>query len=98
MSVLAERQGLTQDHIIGLIDRPAGLFTKQELAALDLAEALFRESAGAYGANPELMNRLHEHFSDGALVELCWAIGQYIGLGKMIAFLGLEREDKSDGG
>ena len=98
MSVLAERQGLTQDHIIGLIDRPTGLFTKQELAALDLAEALFRESAGADGANPELMNRLHEHFSDGALVELCWAIGQYIGLGKMIAFLGLEREDKSDGG
>ncbi|MDD9904879.1 MAG: hypothetical protein OXT06_15015 [Rhodospirillaceae bacterium] len=38
------------------------------------------------------MARLREHFTDGALVELCWAIGQFIGLGKMIAFLGLERE------
>jgi alkylhydroperoxidase family enzyme len=83
---------LTQDHIIGLIDRPAGLFTEQELAALDLAEALFRENAGTAGADPDLMARLREHFTDGALVELCWAIGQFIGLGKMIAFLGLERE------
>lgn len=77
---------------MGLIDRPDGLFTDQELAALDLAEALFRESAGAAGADPDLMGRLRTHFSDGALVELCWAIGQFIGLGKMIAFLGLERE------
>ena len=92
MSVLAERQGLTQDHIVGLIDRPAGLYTDQELAALELAEALFRESAGAAGADPDLMSRLREHFTDGALVELCWAISQFIGLGKMIAFLGLERE------
>ena len=38
------------------------------------------------------MARLREHFTDGALVKLCWAIGQFIGLGKMIAFLGLERE------
>lgn len=83
---------MTQDHIIGLIDRPAGLFTEQELAALDLAEALFRENAGTAGADPGLMARLREHFTDGALVELCWAIGQFIGLGKMIAFLGLERE------
>ncbi len=83
---------MTQDHIIGLIDRPAGLFTEQELAALDLAEALFRENAGTAGADPSLMAQLREHFNDGALVELCWAIGQFIGLGKMIAFLGLERE------
>lgn len=92
MSVLAERQGLTDEHIAGLIDRPEGLFTDQELAALDLAEALFREDAGAAGANTDLMKHLRTQYSDGALVELTWAIGQFIGLGKMIAFLGLERD------
>lgn len=38
------------------------------------------------------MQRLRTQFEDGALVELTWAIGQFIGLGKMIAFLGLERD------
>ena len=92
MSVLAERQGLTDAHIAGLVDRPAGLFTDQESTALDLAEALFRADAGAAGASRELMQHLRTQFSDGALVELTWAIGQFIGLGKMIAFLGLERD------
>ncbi len=92
MSVLAERQGLTDEHIAGLVDRPAGLFTDQESTALDLAEALFRADAGAAGASRELMQHLRTQFSDGALVELTWAIGQFIGLGKMIAFLGLERD------
>ena len=92
MSVLADRQGLTDQRIAGLADRPTDLFTDQELAALELAEALFREDAGASGANQDLMKRLRAQFSDGALVELTWAIGQYIGLGKMIAFLGLERD------
>ena len=63
------------------------------MAALDLAEALFRADAGQAGADAALMDRLHLQFTDGALVELTWAIGQFIGLGKMIAFLGLERDD-----
>ena len=95
MSVLAERQGLTDEHISGLADKPTGLFTDQELAALELAEALFKEDAGKSGANQELQSRLRAHFSDGALLELTWAIGQYIGLGKMIVFLGLERDGKT---
>jgi hypothetical protein len=41
------------------------------------------------------MNHLRTQFSDGALVDLTWAIGQFIGLGKMIAFLGLERDTKT---
>jgi len=62
---------------------------------LNLAEALFRENAGAAGSNADLMNHLRTQFSDGALVDLTWAIGQFIGLGKMIAFLGLERDIKT---
>ena len=88
---MAKQQGITDRHIAELVDRPPGLFTDQELAALDLAEALWNDAGGA-GANDELMQRLRTHFTDGELVELVWAIGQYIGLGKMVAFFGLERD------
>ena len=89
---MAKQQGITERHITELIDRPPGLFTERELAALDLAEALWHDAGGA-GADAKLMPRLRTHFSDGELVELVWAIGQYIGLGKMVAFFGLERDD-----
>jgi hypothetical protein len=62
LSVLAERQGLTDEHIMGLVDKPAGLFTQQELVALELAETLFRADAGAAGADPALLDRLRSHF------------------------------------
>ena len=88
---MAKQQGITEEHIAELETRPPGLFTNQELAALDLAEALWN-NAGQAGVNKELMDRLHSEFTDGQLVELVWAIGQYIGLGKMVAFLGLERD------
>lgn len=90
MSALAKQQGITDKHIAELEHRPPGLFTNQELAALDLAEALWF-NAGKAGANEELMRRLHAEFTDGQLVELTWAIGQYIGLGKMVAFFGIDR-------
>ncbi len=88
---MAKQQGITDRHIAELEERPEGLFTNQELAALDLAEALWN-NAGQAGVNKELMDRLHAEFTDGQLVELVWAIGQYIGLGKMVAFFGLERD------
>ncbi len=87
---MAKQQGLDDAHIAGLVDRPAGLFNEAELAALDLAEALWA-NAGRAGADAALRARLQWHFSDAAIVELVWAIGQYIGLGKMIAFTGIER-------
>jgi alkylhydroperoxidase family enzyme len=62
------------------------------LATLDLAEALWANAGGA-GADEALMRRMHEQFSDAELLELTWAIAQYIGLGKMVAFLGLERDE-----
>ena len=89
---MAKQQGITDEHIAELEHRPPGLFDERELAALDLAEALWND-AGKAGVNTDLMQRLHAHFSDGELVELTWAIGQYIGLGKMIAFFGIEREE-----
>ena len=88
---MAKQQGITDQHIAELEERPPGLFTDQELAALDLAEAIWN-NAGQAGVNKDLMSRLKKHFTDGQLVELVWAIGMYIGLGKMVAFFGLERD------
>lgn len=91
---MAKQQGLTDRHIAELAThpRPPDLYTPQELAALDLAEALWADAGGAR-ADAQLTARLREHFSSGALLELTWAIGQYIGLGKMVAFFGLERAE-----
>ena len=92
LSPTAAKQGVTDLHIAELEHRPAGLFTDKELAAFDLAEALWTNAAAA-GADTALRQRLREHFSDAELLELVWAAGMYIGLGKMIVFFGIERDD-----
>lgn len=91
LSTLAVAQGITNEHIAEIEDRPSRLFTSQEIAAIDLAEALWNNAAEA-GANEELMSRLHAEFTDGQIVELLWAIAMYIGLGKMVAFSGIVRD------
>jgi AhpD family alkylhydroperoxidase len=92
LSPLAEKQGVTDTHIAELEHRPPGLFTDQELAAFDLAEALWTNAAAA-GQDAKLRERMRKHFTDAQLLELVWAIAMYIGLGRMIVFFGIERED-----
>lgn len=92
LSPIAEKQGVTDQHIAELEHRPAGLFTDQEIAAFDLAEAIWTNAAAA-GQDKALRERLRQHFSDPQLLELLWAIGMYIGLGRMIVFSGIDREE-----
>ena len=92
LSPLAEKQGVTDTHIAELEHRPVGLFTDKELAAFDLAEAIWTNAAAA-GANTALRARMREHFTDAELLELVWAIGMFIGLGRMIVFFGIDRDD-----
>jgi AhpD family alkylhydroperoxidase len=92
LSPLAEKQGVTDIHIAELEHRPPGLFTDPELAAFDLAEALWTNAAAA-GKDGALRERMRQHFTDAQLLELVWAIGMYIGLGRMIVYFGIERED-----
>ncbi len=92
LSPLAEKQGVTDTHIAELEHRPVGLFTDKELAAFDLAEAIWTNAAAA-GANTALRARMREHFNDAELLELVWAIGMFIGLGRMIVFFGIDRDD-----
>jgi AhpD family alkylhydroperoxidase len=91
LSTLAEQQGLTDAHITEMKVRPAGLYTEQELAAMDLAKAMWNNAFEA-GKDRALIDRLHQHFNDGQIVELTWALAMYIGLGKMVVFSGLDRD------
>ena len=83
---------MTEAHVANLAAPTAEVFTDAELAAFELAERLWA-NAGAAGADDALQARLRRHFDDAQLLELTWAIGQFIGLGKMIAFFGLERDE-----
>jgi AhpD family alkylhydroperoxidase len=92
LSPMAEKQGVTDTHIAELEYRPKGLFTDQELAAFDLSEAIWTNAAEA-GRDTALRERMRKHFNDAQLLELMWAIGMYIAIGRMIVFFGIERED-----
>ena len=92
LSTLAVEQGITNEHVAELETRSPQLFTKQEIVAMDLAKGLW-DNASEAGANKELMSRVHAEFTDGQIVELVWAIAMYIGLGKMVVFSGIERDN-----
>ena len=92
LSPMAEKQGVTDTHIAELEHRPPGLFTDQEVAAFDLAEAIWTNAAEA-GRDNALRERMRRLFTDAQLLELMWAIGMYIAIGRMIVYFGLERED-----
>lgn len=85
---MAKQQGLTEEQIAELGRHSGEMFTSRELTAIALAETLFEDP---HDVSPELSESLRREFSDGELVELMWAIGMFIGLGKMVAFLGIER-------
>lgn len=91
LSTLAVEQGITQEHVAYLEDRSPDLFSSQEIAAMNLAKALW-EDASAANKNVNLMHHLHKEFTDAQLVELIWAIAMYIGLGKMVVFSGIVRD------
>lgn len=92
LTPLAAKQGVTDEHIAELEHRPPGLFTDQELAAFDLAERIWNNAAEA-GRDEALRERMRAHFTDAQLLELMWAIGMYIALGRMIVFFGIDREE-----
>ena len=91
LSTLAEEQGLTDEHITEVNTRPPGLYTEQELAAMDLAKAMWNDAFNS-SKDKALAERLHKNFTDGQIVELLWALAMYIGLGKMVVFSGIDRD------
>lgn len=82
--------GLTEEKISRLADfRTDSAFTDRERIALEFAERMALDHAAA--ADDDFFRSLRANFSDAEIVELGMAIGQYIGFGRLLMVLDLER-------
>ena len=82
-------KGLTEEKISRLGSyRTDSIFSEREKIALEFAElmALNHKSIG-----DDFFRRMRAEFSDAEVVELGMAIGQYIGFGRLLMVLDLER-------
>ena len=81
--------GLTEEKIAALeTHQESDAFTPQEKIALRFAELM---ALSHREIDDELFRALRVHFTDGQIVELGMMIGQYIGLGRLVSVLDLER-------
>ena len=83
------QQGLTEDKIAALDgDDNRDAFSPQEKMALRFAEKM---ALNHHEIDDDFFRELRQHFSDAEIVELGMMIGQYIGFGRLMAVLDLER-------
>jgi alkylhydroperoxidase family enzyme len=82
--------GLNEDKIshLGNFRTDPG-FSEQERVALEFAEKMALDHTSA--ADDDFFRRLRAQFTDPQIVELGMAIGQYIGFGRLLMVLDLER-------
>ena len=82
-------KGLTEDKIARLEnfrDDPA--FSERERVALEFAEKM---AVNHTSIDDDFFRRLRASFSDAEIVEIGMAAGQYIGFGRLLMVLDLER-------
>ena len=81
--------GLTEEKIAAVVDyRTNPVFTARERLALEFAEKMALDHSSIDDA---FFGRLRAEFSDPEIVELGMAIGQYIGFGRLLMVLDVER-------
>lgn len=82
-------KGLTEEKISRLSEyRTDSTFTEREKVALEFAE---RMATNHHGIDDDFFKRARALFSDAEILELGMAIGQYIGFGRLLMVLDLER-------
>ncbi len=82
-------KGLTEDKISRLASyRTDSIFNEREKIALEFAELMALDHKSI---DDDFFRRMRAHFSDAEVVELGMAIGQYIGFGRLLMVLDLER-------
>ena len=64
------------------------MFSERERIALEFAEKLAQDHASL---DDEFFRRMRAQFSDAEIVEIGMAAGQYIGFGRLLMVLDLER-------
>jgi len=80
---------LTEDKISRLEKfRTDAAFSERERIALEFAEKLAQNHTSL---DDEFFRRMRAHFSDAEIVEIGMAAGQYIGFGRLLMVLDLER-------
>jgi alkylhydroperoxidase family enzyme len=83
---LGRRQGITEDLVAALGDYERGPFTDREKVALRYADQMYDDH---HQVDDALWEKLRAHFVDDELLELSWAIAEFIALGKVISVIGL---------
>ena len=83
------QHGLTEDKIAALdAYQESNAFTPKEKVALRFAELM---ALSHHEIDDDFFRALRAQFTDPQLVELGMMIGQYIGFGRLVAVLDLER-------
>lgn len=80
------RQGITEEMVAALSSYETGPFTEREKAALRYADQMYFDH---HGVDDALFDGLRAHFSEDEILEVSWAIGEFISLGKIIYVLDL---------
>ena len=90
---MAKQQGCSESLIEHLADYEHGPFTRREKLALRLAETIARDPNGLA---PELAEALRSEFTDAQIVELGFATAMFLGMGRMVAAMGLTLADERE--
>lgn len=86
---MAKQQGLTEEQIAELSEyRDSTLLTPREKAAVRYADVL---SGDHTRTTADLFDELREHFSEAEIIDLGFRISAFVGYGRFIRVLGLER-------
>ena len=86
---LAKQQGLTEEQIAELSDyQNSTLLTPREKAAVRYADVLAGDHTQASQA---LFDELRQHFTETEIVDLGFRVSSFVGYGRFIRVLGLER-------
>jgi len=83
---LGRREGITDEIVAALPTYEAGPFSDREKAALRYADQMYDDH---HKVDDARFADLRAHFTDDEILELSWAIGEFISLGKIIYVLGL---------
>ena len=86
---MAKQQGLTEEQIAELYTySDSTVLTPREKAAVHYADILAGDHTQA---SPELFDELREHFTEQEIIDLGFRITAFVGYGRFIRALGLER-------
>ncbi|MBV8772491.1 MAG: carboxymuconolactone decarboxylase family protein [Deltaproteobacteria bacterium] len=81
--------GLTEEKIAAVTEyRTSSVFNHRERLAIEFAEKMALQHQSI---DDGFFKRLRAEFSDAEIVELGMAIGQYIGFGRLLMVLDVER-------